>query len=202
MFQSYVSTTLRLMVRNKGSTLVSIGGLALGMCCSLFIILYIQFELSHDRFHHKHDLIYRVLLKGEKLNGEIEYRSSIVHELADKLAGDFVQYDSSESLQPSIRKKNLQETRQDKSFERMYPQLNYFEPTGSNYITNIVRLIPQTGYVKYKQRAFEEDFFCFTGESTQVAAVVQLYICRIWRGKKKTSSLLASDNHQRPYTME
>jgi putative ABC transport system permease protein len=163
MFQSYLNTAFRSMLRNKTSTLISVGGLALGMCCALLIFLYIQFELSFDAFHKKQDLIYRVLVKGEKQNREIEYRSSIVHELVDKLINDSVLRDSDpESIanEQIIPHKKIQRS---KRLEKTFPRF-LRTPTlpGSHYITDAVRMSPQSGTVRYKEHFFAEDYFYFT----------------------------------------
>jgi putative ABC transport system permease protein len=39
---------------------LNIGGLAIGIACCIFILLYVQDELSYDRFHENADRIYRV----------------------------------------------------------------------------------------------------------------------------------------------
>lgn len=163
MFQSYLITAVRSMLRNKTSSLISIGGLALGMCCALLIFLYIQFELSFDTFHKKQDLIYRVLVKGEKQNGETEYRTSIAYGLADKLIDDSVHRDP--YPETVAKKPEHQENRIRKSshLEKYFPRLNRIpDLPGSHYITDVVRMSPQRGTVRYKKRVFEEDFFYFT----------------------------------------
>lgn len=155
MLQSYLSTAIRAMLRNKSSTLISIGGLALGMSCALFIFLYIQFELSHDSFHKKQELIYQVLVKGEKPNGEIQYRSSVVHELADRLKTDFLPGDSS----PDSRAEKSNIVGQMRQIGNLP---NTLELPGSHFFTDVVRMSPQSGYVHYEGRRFEEDCFYFT----------------------------------------
>jgi putative ABC transport system permease protein len=60
MLKNYLKIAFRNMQRNKASTLINISGLALGLASSFFILLWIQNELSYDRFHEKRDHIYRV----------------------------------------------------------------------------------------------------------------------------------------------
>jgi putative ABC transport system permease protein len=62
MLKNYLKITSRIMNRHKGYSFITITGLALGMACCLLIILYIQYELSYDRFHTKADHIYRVVM--------------------------------------------------------------------------------------------------------------------------------------------
>jgi putative ABC transport system permease protein len=60
MFTNYLKTALRTFRRHKGYSLVNIIGLAIGLAGSALILLYVQSELSYDRFNTKADRIYRI----------------------------------------------------------------------------------------------------------------------------------------------
>lgn len=60
MFKNYFKTALRNLLKRKGYTFLNILGLAIGMACSLMILLYIQDELSYDKFNVNADQIYRI----------------------------------------------------------------------------------------------------------------------------------------------
>jgi len=60
MFKNYIKVALRNISRNKLYSFLNIAGLAIGIACCVLILLYIQDELSFDRFHEKADRIYRV----------------------------------------------------------------------------------------------------------------------------------------------
>ncbi|MEI6884072.1 MAG: ABC transporter permease [Bacteroidota bacterium] len=60
MIKSYFKTAVRNYSRNRGFTLINIGGLSVGMTSALILILFVVNELSFDRFHNKADRIYRV----------------------------------------------------------------------------------------------------------------------------------------------
>ena len=51
MFKNYFKTALRNLLKRKGYTFLNILGLAIGMACSLMILLYVQDELSYDQFN-------------------------------------------------------------------------------------------------------------------------------------------------------
>ncbi len=61
--KNYLKIALRNMGRQKGYSFINISGLTVGMTCFILIMLYVQFELSYDRFHDKSDQIYRVVIK-------------------------------------------------------------------------------------------------------------------------------------------
>jgi putative ABC transport system permease protein len=60
MLKSYIKIAFRNLARHKGYSFINIAGLALGMACSLFILLWVQDELSYDRFHAGAKALYRV----------------------------------------------------------------------------------------------------------------------------------------------
>ena len=60
MFKNYYKVIIRNLLKNKVYTLISILGLALGICCSILIFLYVNNELSYDKYHLNHDRIYRL----------------------------------------------------------------------------------------------------------------------------------------------
>jgi putative ABC transport system permease protein len=60
MINNYIKVTIRNFSRQKIYSLINITGLSLGMGLFILIFLYIQNELSYDRFHEKADRIYRV----------------------------------------------------------------------------------------------------------------------------------------------
>ena len=60
MFKNYFKVAWRNIVRHKGYSFLNIIGLAVGMACALFILFWVQDELSFDRFHANAKTIYRV----------------------------------------------------------------------------------------------------------------------------------------------
>ncbi len=64
MFRNYAKLAYRHMIRQKGYSFINIAGLAIGIACTILILLWVRDELSFDRFHaHKQDL-YRVTCIG------------------------------------------------------------------------------------------------------------------------------------------
>ena len=60
MFHSYFKVTYRNIINQKVFSFINISGLAIGLTCFLLIFLYIQDELSYDRFHTDSEDIYRL----------------------------------------------------------------------------------------------------------------------------------------------
>jgi len=61
MYSYYVKIALRNILKNPGYAAINIIGLAIGMACSLLLLLWIAHELSYDRFHDNVNDIYRVV---------------------------------------------------------------------------------------------------------------------------------------------
>ena len=64
MFSSYFKIGWRKLLRNKGYSLINIGGLAIGITVSMFIGLWIYDELSFNKYHKNHDRIAQVWAGG------------------------------------------------------------------------------------------------------------------------------------------
>jgi putative ABC transport system permease protein len=61
MLRNFIKITLRNMKRHKGYTFINIAGLAVGIACTIFILLWVKDELSFDRFHKNAERINRVV---------------------------------------------------------------------------------------------------------------------------------------------
>jgi len=61
MLKNYVKIALRNIRKHKGYSFINIFGLAMGTACFILILIWIQDELSYDRFNKDSDRIYRVV---------------------------------------------------------------------------------------------------------------------------------------------
>ncbi len=60
MIRNYIKIAWRNLVRNKAYTFLNIGGLSVGMACTILILLWVKDELSYDKFNQSASQIYRV----------------------------------------------------------------------------------------------------------------------------------------------
>jgi len=51
---------LRLLFKERRITIINIIGLSVSLACALFMLLWVQHELSYDRYHNDFDQLYRV----------------------------------------------------------------------------------------------------------------------------------------------
>ncbi len=61
MFRNYLKVALRNIWRNKVFSFINVFGLALGLACSLLIILWVSDELRYDQFHARGARLYQVM---------------------------------------------------------------------------------------------------------------------------------------------
>src|SRR5580704_5963401 len=60
MLKNYIKIALRNLFRNKGFSVINISGLAIGMASAILILLWVQNEISYDRFHEKNSRLYEI----------------------------------------------------------------------------------------------------------------------------------------------
>ncbi len=76
MLKYSLKLAFRKLLRDKTLAFINITGLAVGMTCAILILLWLENELTYDRFHKDYSNIYRVELNEYREN-VLEERSSI-----------------------------------------------------------------------------------------------------------------------------
>lgn len=64
MFKNYFLVALRNLFRNGFYSFINVAGLAIGITCSILILLWVQHETSYDKFHPKADRLYQTWIKA------------------------------------------------------------------------------------------------------------------------------------------
>ncbi|MCP4724254.1 MAG: hypothetical protein GY863_04425, partial [bacterium] len=65
MLKNYLKIAFRNLKRNKGFSFITISSLSVGITCTMLIVLWVQDELSFDRFHENTEDIYRVITETQ-----------------------------------------------------------------------------------------------------------------------------------------
>ncbi|MEP0984204.1 ABC transporter permease [Ekhidna sp.] len=84
----YLTITLRNFLRHRVSSLVNLIGLTTGLTCAFFIYLWVQDELSMNKFHEKDDRLFRVM-EFQTYSNEMFATNSTPGILAENLKLDF-----------------------------------------------------------------------------------------------------------------
>ncbi len=71
MFANYIKIAFRILIRNKGYSFINLSGLAVGLASAILILLWVQNEISYDRFHTKSDRIYKMFSR-DNFNGRTD----------------------------------------------------------------------------------------------------------------------------------
>lgn len=93
MIKNYLKVAFRNFKRHKGFSFINVAGLAVGVACSLFVLLFVWDELKYDRFHKKADRIYRIA-QYIHIEDRIDSALPTPPILADTLLKDFPQIES------------------------------------------------------------------------------------------------------------
>jgi len=64
MFKNFALITVRNIFKNGFYSFINIAGLAIGITCSILILLWVADETSYDKFHPKADRLYQVWVKA------------------------------------------------------------------------------------------------------------------------------------------
>jgi ABC-type antimicrobial peptide transport system permease subunit len=75
MFRNYLKIACRNVKRHKVYSFINISGLTIGMTCVVLLLLWIQDELSYDKFHEKIDDIYLVSAYCKQEKDELQVPS-------------------------------------------------------------------------------------------------------------------------------
>lgn len=76
MFKNYFIITVRNLFKNGFYSFINITGLAIGITCSILILLWVSDEVSFDKFHPKADRLYQVWINA-KFDGKINSWTSV-----------------------------------------------------------------------------------------------------------------------------
>jgi putative ABC transport system permease protein len=95
MFINYLKITLRNIKRHKAFSFINIAGLGIGLAISLFILLWVQDELSYDRFHKNLKNIYRIVEQWEISAGSVNPGATTPYPLGPALRDNYQEVEES-----------------------------------------------------------------------------------------------------------
>ncbi|MFC1725492.1 ABC transporter permease [candidate division KSB1 bacterium] len=117
MFKNHFKITFRQFKRQKGYSFINISGLAIGLTCCILILLWVQDELSYDKYNTNHDQIYRICINWLIENNE-ESQATTPPPLANVLKTEYPEvqhavrlYSTKNSMSVRYKKKTFNEDR-------------------------------------------------------------------------------------------
>ena len=88
MLKNYLKIALRNIRKHPGYSVINIAGLAIGLACCLFILIWVLDELSYDKFHENSPYLYRVE-ENQYYSGRVYHVTVTPYPLAPALKQDF-----------------------------------------------------------------------------------------------------------------
>ena len=94
MFKTNLKIAWRNLVKDKQFTFLNVLGLSAGLACALLIFLWVNDELSYDKFFANDDRIYKLFEQRSNDNGDVAYSEESSGKLSDavKLSTPEVEY--------------------------------------------------------------------------------------------------------------
>ncbi|WP_286857133.1 MULTISPECIES: ABC transporter permease [Sphingobacterium] len=93
MIQNYIKIAWRNILKNRGYATINIIGLAIGLACCLLIVIYVQHELSYDKYHLNKDRIYRVVHDYKEVGSTSQQQIWGNAPIGEALKADFPEID-------------------------------------------------------------------------------------------------------------
>src|SRR5215471_13026849 len=89
MIRNYFKIAWRNLFRNKGFSITNLLGLTIGITCTILIFLWVQDELTYDKFHANYNSIYKVMANRD-FNNQVFTDENMVLPLASTLQESFL----------------------------------------------------------------------------------------------------------------
>ncbi len=89
MFKSYLKIALRHVLKYKTYSFINVFGLAVGVACCILVFLFVQHEMSYDKFHEHAESLYRVNLRTKTPAGSVKIGGGQPLPLAPTLKANF-----------------------------------------------------------------------------------------------------------------
>jgi putative ABC transport system permease protein len=124
MVRNYILIAVRNIRKGGVFSVINIAGLAIGMACSILILIWVDHELSYDRFHPGHKDIYRLGFRARMLGTSLDVpvaMAPLAGVLKETFSGidDVVRIDVPENVNVNVKNEHYVEPlfiRADSSF--------------------------------------------------------------------------------------
>lgn len=125
MISNYFKIAWRNIRKNKLFSFINIVGLSLGISTCFIIMLYVQDELSYDRFHKNADNIARIIFQAEVNGGKIN-ESVVMPPVAETMKKDFPEVKDATRIMRFGKAKITYQTKSFKDDEVAFVDPNFF----------------------------------------------------------------------------
>lgn len=113
MLRNHIKIAWRTLLHQRQYTFINVTGLAVGMCCCIFIALYVRDETCFDSYHSGSDRIFRVTRVETNSDGQSEQHSRTVKAIAFTMRNDLPEVEAACAI---LQSRQLVVRRNDKQF--------------------------------------------------------------------------------------
>ena len=125
MLKNYIKIAWRSLFKNRAFSAINIAGLAVGIATCLLIMLFVQDELSYDRFNDKSGQIVRVVFRGT-MNGEKMKEASVMAPVGATFHKEFPEVEGATRLLQGGQPKIIVDHKTFKDASFAYVDSNFF----------------------------------------------------------------------------
>ncbi len=125
MIQNYFKIAWRNLLKNKAFSFINILGLSIGISVCFIIMLFVQDELSYDRFNKNADKIVRIYFKANMNGGKIN-EAGVMPPVAKALKSDYPEVEDATRFRPDGRPKIEYRHKIFKEAEAAFVDPNFF----------------------------------------------------------------------------
>ncbi|MGN6266172.1 MAG: ABC transporter permease [Ginsengibacter sp.] len=125
MIKNYFKIAWRNLMRHKTFSFIDIFGLSLGIATCFIIMMYVQNELSFDRFNKNADRIVRIVFKAD-INGGKIFEANVMPPVAQTMKNDYPEVQDATRLQVGGAPKIIYKGKIFKDDEMAFVDPNFF----------------------------------------------------------------------------
>jgi len=125
MLKNYFKTAWRNLMKHKTFSFINIAGLSIGIAVCFIIMMYVQDELSFDRFNKNADRIVRVVFKAD-INGGKIFEANVMPPVAQAMKNDYPEVQDATRLQVAGAPKITYKNKSFKDDEMAFVDPNFF----------------------------------------------------------------------------
>lgn len=125
MLKNYLKTAWRNLMKHKTFSIINIAGLSIGITICFIIMLFVQDELSYDRFNKNADRMVRVAFKAD-INGGKIFETNVMPPVAAAMKNDYPEVEDATRLNVAGAPKITYKDKTFKDDELVFVDPNFF----------------------------------------------------------------------------
>ena len=158
MFKNYLKIAFRNFWKNKSFSAINLSGLSVGIAVCFIILLFVQDELSYDRFNAKADQIVRVVFKAN-INGGKIFEANVMPPVAQTIKNDYPEVEEATRLHVDGTPTVTYQNKTFKTDQLAFVDANFFNVFSLPFVKGSAKTaLQQAGTVVITQEIAEKYF--------------------------------------------